>query len=57
MLSVELEELDIDMEDFGFENLEVDLDFNDSDFVQDTEITKSREKEIICPHCGEKIIV
>ena len=46
--------LDINMEDFGFIN--VDLNINDSDFLQDTEITKTKEekKEIICPHCGEK---
>lgn len=57
MLGVELEDLEIDMSEFGFEDLEIDLDFNDSDFVQDTEITKNREKEITCPHCGERIII
>lgn len=57
MLGVELEDLEIDMSEFGFEDLEIDLDFNDSDFVQDTEITKNREKEITCPHCGGRIII
>ena len=55
LLNEELDSvLDINMEDFGFIN--VDLNINDSDFLQDTEITKEKEKkEIICPHCGEKI--
>lgn len=49
--------LELDMEDFGFSNIEINLDISDSDFVQDTEITKNKDnkKEIICPNCGEKI--
>lgn len=55
LLSEELSDLDINMEDFGFQT-DFDLDINDDDFIQDTEITKDKEnKEIICPHCGEKI--
>lgn len=55
-LTLELEELpDIDMAEFGFNNLQVgDLDVNDSDFISDTEITKSKTKKIKCPHCGEE---
>lgn len=57
LLSEELEDLDLDMNEFGFET-DLDLDINDDDFIQDTEITKDKEKkEIICPNCGEKIEV
>lgn len=58
-LTLELEELpDIDMAEFGFNNLQVgDLDVNDSDFISDTEITKSKTKKIKCPHCGEEFEV
>lgn len=57
LLDEELEDLDINMEDFGFENVDINLDIDDSEFVQDTEITKNKDdkKEIICPNCGEKI--
>ena len=49
--------LDIKMDDFGFENIDINLDIDDSEFIQDTEITKNKDekKEIICPKCGEKI--
>lgn len=56
LLNNELEDIfDIDMEKFGFLMQDIDLDINDEDFLQDTEITKSKEKEIICPHCGKTI--
>lgn len=56
LLNIELDDiLDINMNDFGFINEEISLDVNDDDFLQDTEITKSKEKEIVCPHCGEVI--
>ena len=57
LLDEELKDLDLDMSDYGFENIDIDLDIDDSQFVQDTEITKTKEepKEIICPNCGEKI--
>lgn len=57
LLDDELKELELNMEDFGFENIDINLDIDDSQFVQDTEITKTKEepKEIICPNCGEKI--
>lgn len=57
LLDLELDDiLNIDMKDFGFTKIDIDLDFNDEDFVQDTEITKNKDekKEVICPKCGEK---
>lgn len=33
------------------------LDINDSDFLQDTEITKDKTKKIKCPFCGEEFEV
>ena len=58
LLDLELDDiLELNMEDFGFENIDINLDIDDSQFVQDTEITKNKDekKEIICPNCGEKI--
>lgn len=57
-LILELKDIvDIDMTDFGFNNLSFDdLDVTDEDFISDTEITKSKDKEITCPHCGQKFI-
>lgn len=52
MLHSELEELDIDMTDFGFADTEfVDVDglFEDSEPKAPKE---EEEKEIKCPHCG-----
>lgn len=58
MLDSALEEIEnISMEDFGFIKLN-ELEITDDDFISDTEITRNKEeekKEIICPHCGEKI--
>ena len=57
LLDEELENiLNINMEEFNFFKMS-DLDINDEDFLQNTEITKNKEeqKEVICPHCGEKI--
>lgn len=58
ILRFELEELDIDMSNFGFMSPdEIVLNVNDDEFLKDTEITKSKApKEIICPHCGEVIV-
>ena len=57
------EELDsiinIDLDKFGFfigDNVG-DLSVTDDDFLSDTEITKSKDKTIICPHCGCEIKV
>ena len=59
ILNLELEDIvDIDMTNFGFNNLSFDdLDVTDEDFISDTEITKSKDKEITCPHCGEKFVI
>lgn len=48
---------EIDMTDFGFTKLDPmsELDVDDSDFIQDTEVTKDRKKTIVCAHCGEVI--
>lgn len=56
LLDLELDDIDLDMGEFGFTKIDVDLDFNDEDFVQDTEITRNKDekKEVICPKCGEK---
>lgn len=50
----DLKELGIDMEEYGFEDLEIE----DDDFIPDTEITKEKEtKTVICPHCGKEFEV
>jgi uncharacterized protein YbaR (Trm112 family) len=51
MLNSELEELELDMGDFGFIDL-ADLDVDS--FFEDAEPKEKPEedKEIICPHCG-----
>lgn len=50
MLNIELEELDLDMTDFGFiEVSDVDLD----EFFEDPEPKEKEPKQIQCPHCGE----
>lgn len=54
-LEQELELIDIDMSDFGFNNCDICLDVVDDDFLKDTEITKSKEaKKVTCPNCGEE---
>lgn len=56
MLNEELDELldmDFEMSDFGFLMEGMSLGVDDSDFISDTEITKSKTKTITCPHCGE----
>lgn len=58
ILQGELEAItNIDMQDFGFVSVDLldDLDVDDSEFLQDTEITKDKQKTIVCPHCGEVI--
>ena len=53
LLNWELEDLDFDGYDFGFE-IGADIDFTDDDFVKDTEITKSKKKTVVCPECGHE---
>ncbi len=51
LLDEELNDLDMDMEEFGFEKIEsIDLDsfFEDNNVVKEPKITM-----IKCPHCGE----
>ena len=52
LLGIELEDLDIDMEQFGI----IENDYNDvdiDDFFEDKEETETKEdKEIKCPHCS-----
>lgn len=66
LLKLELEnlkELDFDLNLTAFDVDEQDyilndynLDINDDEFLQDTEITKEKEKKkVICPKCGEEI--
>lgn len=59
ILSLELGDISsINMSDFGFEDISFDdLNLSDEDFISDTEITKSKEKEIVCPHCGKKFVI
>ncbi len=52
LLEEELEKLNIDMTEFGFDD---DFDVLDEDFVPDTEITKEKNKTIVCPNCGKEI--
>lgn len=50
LLHAELEEIDIDMDDFGFASIEpVDID----QFFEDAEPKEKEPKKIQCPHCGE----
>lgn len=59
ILNIELNEIgdDIDMESFDFSPVVDDLDFTDDDFVKDTEITKNKEKKIVCPACGHEFVI
>ena len=54
-LEKELESVDMDLSDFGFNSADICLDVNDEDFLTDTEITKTKEpKKVICPECGKE---
>lgn len=53
MLSLELEDIDIDMTEFGFEEA---VDFNEdalNDLFTDAPEKEKEPKKIQCPHCGE----
>lgn len=56
LLGEEIDGLDIDMEQFGFNSIE---DFNIDDFFSndDTEKKEVERKTIVCPNCGETIEV
>lgn len=55
LLDIELDNIAIDMTNFGFLNKNsIELDINDDDFISDTEITKNKTKKIVCPHCGKE---
>ena len=46
---------DLDLQDWGILNApSLDLDISDEDFMQDTEITKTKTNEVVCPECGAK---
>ena len=53
LLDLELDDIELDMEPFGFVELNSSLDVSDDDFITGTEITKSKAKTVTCPHCGE----
>ena len=60
----ELKEMDFDMELLGFSEKELEkllgetkeIDMNDF-FEESAEVSEKREKTIICPHCGEEVII
>ena len=60
-LDAELEQLqgiDIDMEEFGFDSSEIDYDalnelFEPAENKNDEEKENNARKEVICPHCGK----
>lgn len=46
---------DLDLQDWGILNApSSDLSISDEDFMQDTEITKSKTNEVVCPECGAR---
>lgn len=51
-LNIELDEIEMDMEEFGFVEL---TDFDPDEFFQDQEPKEEKEEEpeeVQCPHCG-----
>ena len=52
LLDEELEDLDIDMSEFGFEKIESNLeDFFETDTTENKE---NKPKTIVCPHCQKE---
>lgn len=47
---------ELPLDDWGLKNSPIlDLDISDDDFMQDTEITKSKENKMVkCPECGKE---
>jgi ParB-like chromosome segregation protein Spo0J len=54
LLDEELEDLDINMEDFGFLKHE-DVDLNDF-FEEKEQVEEKKEKTVVCPYCGKEFI-
>ena len=52
-LEEELADITMDMGDFGFITPSDSLSVSDDDFITGTEITKSKDKTVTCPACGE----
>ena len=52
-LNQELEELSLDMSEFGFDEITDVTDDLLNDFFEDSEQTEKEPKKIQCPHCGE----
>lgn len=55
-LKAELTDLDFSNFDFGFVQ-DRDFDVDDESFITGTEITKSKTKMLVCPHCGKEFEV
>ncbi|NDO18802.1 hypothetical protein FMM68_03925 [Lachnospiraceae bacterium MD329] len=55
-LAEELAEIEIDLTTYEFPDLkDVSLNISDSDFLQDTEIVRNRDKKgVVCPNCGNE---
>lgn len=55
LLDEELNDIDIDMSNFGFE----DFTINDSDFLNNNDAEKNKEesKKMVCPYCGKEFDV
>lgn len=49
---------DLDLHDWGILNApSSELNISDNDFMQDTEITKNKNKTVVCPECGAEFEV
>lgn len=53
LLDVELDNIDIDMEQFGFENFNGFTDADLDNLFEEAEEKGKEPKKIQCPHCGE----
>ncbi len=53
LLDVELDNIDIDMEQFGFENFNGFTDADLDSLFEEAEEKEKEPKKIQCPHCGE----
>ena len=53
LLDVELDNIDIDMEQFGFENIDGFTDADLDNLFEEAEEKKKEPKKVQCPHCGE----